>query len=477
VSGHLPSVEKRCARPVKPGSKGAGDEKSRGARLFRRRGPMAFILSSGLYPKLKLGFLVSVTAVAFSLICLYSSHPAFAMQSEEEVEEPAAKADTIYVPDLIEPDTESEYESEILLEEGPDIEVRFGRTLKAFMLTGEDERAEFTTGGAASFDRVDGFSLFFHQEFSHAERLYPRIHMFEGYAFEREEWRYRLDFEQPLFSQESFSFGASLYLITDTYDDHVMGTVENSLSALFFKRDFRDYLEREGASIFAKQKFRDYHTASIEYAEETQRSLETESKGLFFRHSRDFRINPPIDEGRWAITTVAYQFDSRDEEYVRPTQYWHRLGFESGHNKDESGSEYERFAADLRAYLDLSPGQHLRTRLQYGATPTGTLPLQKEFGVGGIGTLRAHSFNEYVGDHMLLLNVEYLIDVVKRFQLILLADAGKAWNGRNALKSQTLELDVGVGIGREEGLRLCVARTPREEGGKLAWTLRLHRPF
>jgi hypothetical protein len=391
--------------------------------------------------------------------------------------EASAITDTIYVPDLVEPDIERDAESEILLGEGPDIEVRFGRTLKTFMLTDENGQSDFAAGMTASYDRVDGFSLFLHQEFSHFDRLYPRVHIFEGYSFASKDWRYRLDFEQPLFSQESFSFGGSIYLITDHYDEEIMGNVENSLSTFFFKWDYRDYLEKEGWSIFAKQKFGGYHTATLQYAEEIQRSLGVETRGVFYRDCRDFRENPPVDEGKWAISTFAYEFDSREEEDVSWNQYWHRLRFERGHNKDVPDSEYDMFTADVRTYLDLSPGQHIRTRIQYGATPSGTLPLQKEFAVGGIGTLRAHSYQEYSGDHMLLFNVEYLIDLMKRFQLILLADAGKAWYGKDALKDQALELDVGIGIGREEGLRLCVARTPSEEGGGLAWTLRLQRPF
>ncbi|UCF78751.1 MAG: BamA/TamA family outer membrane protein [Candidatus Eiseniibacteriota bacterium] len=392
-------------------------------------------------------------------------------------EAPTVKRDTIYVPDLVEPENEWHYEGGISLGEGPDIEVRFGRSVRSFDLLDDGEGAEFSTGGSASYDRVDGFALFFHQEFSHSEKLYPRVQLFEGYGFGRENWQYRADFEQPLFSQESFSFGASLYLFTDTYDMEVMGTLENTLSSLFFKRDCRDYLEREGGSVFARQKVGGLHTATVEYAEETHRSLGSIAKGLFFRHSRDFRENPPVDEGKWAITTVAYEFDSRDEEGLSHAQYWHRVKFESGRNKDVADSDYDMLAADLRAYLTLSPGQRLRTRLQYGATPAGTLPFQKEFGVGGIGTLGAHSFKKYRGDHMLLLNVEYVINVVKRFQLIIFTDVGKAWFGRDALKDQRMELDVGLGIGREEGLRLCVARTPRDEAGGLSWILRLNHPF
>ena len=388
-----------------------------------------------------------------------------------------AGTDTVYVPDLVRPETVEESQNEILLKEGPDIEVRFGKSLREFALGKEKNQSAFSVSPSLSYDRVDGLSLFMHEEFNDPELLYPRIHLVEGYAFDSRKWRYRLDFEQPLFSPTSFSFGASVYLITDTFDGELTGNIENSLSSLFLKKDYRDYFEREGAAVFARQKFLGYNKVTVQYAEDTYRSADAISKGLFYRHSRQFRPNPPVDEGKWATVTAQYEFDSRQDDQAGPTEHWYRLEYESGRHKDEPCMEYTRLAADLRTYLNLNPGQYLSCRLKLGANPSGTLPFQREFYVGGIGTLAAHAYKEFRGDHMILFNAEYAIDVVKRFQVIMLTDVGKAWYGRDALKDQTLELDVGIGVGLEKGLRIFAAKTPNKEDSPVVWTLRLQRTF
>jgi hypothetical protein len=389
----------------------------------------------------------------------------------------ASGIDTVYIPDLVKPDTREETERDILLKEGPDIEVRFGKTLKEFALDKEGKNGEFSVSPSFSYDRVDGLSLFLHEEFNDPEKLYPRIHLIEGYAFDSEKWRYRLDFEQPLFSPSSFSFGASVYLITDTFDKELTGDIENTLSSFFLKKDYRDYFEREGAGVFAKQKFLRWNSVKVRYAEDTYGSVDAISKGLFYRHSRQFRTNPPVNEGKWATFTARYELDSRQDEKSGPNEQWHRLEYENGRHKDEPCMEYTRLAADLRTYLTLSPGQYLSCRLKAGATPSGTLPFQREFCVGGIGTLAAHKYKEFRGDHMILLNAEYAIDIVKRFQFIMLTDVGKAWYGPDALKDQTLDLDVGIGVGLGEGIRVFAAKTPRNEHSDVVWTVRLARTF
>ena len=398
---------------------------------------------------------------------------------------PGPEVDTLYIPDLIAPEEEQaerrfHFEKDITLEEGPDIEMRFGDTMKPFVMAKPKERPEFGFGLSGSFDRVDGLSIFCHQEFKSDSTLYPSVQLMEGYAFDGEHWRYRFKFEQPLFRPEFFSFGAALYLLTDTYDGDISGVVENSITALCLKHDYRDYFEREGGLVFVKQKFWGDNTVTLQYAEDTHRSLETKSKGLFHRHSREFRPNPAVDEGKWATVTGVYEFDSRDGDGYEAGTQRYRLYYEKGQNKDAedvSDTEYTRLAADLRTYMFMSPGQYLNVRLTAGSTVSGTLPFQREFYAGGLSTLNALSYKEFRGDQLLLANVEYLFDIAKWGQFVVFVDAGKAWYEWDRLKDQRMEFDVGIGLGNEEGFRLCVAKDPRDEDSDPVWILRLQRPF
>ncbi len=398
---------------------------------------------------------------------------------------PGPEVDTLYIPDLIAPEEEQaerrfHFEKDITLEEGPDIEMRFGDTMKPFVMAKPKEHPEFGFGLSGSFDRVDGLSIFCHQEFKGDSTLYPSVQLMEGYAFDGEHWRYRFKFEQPLFRPEFFSFGAALYLVTDTYDGDISGVIENSITALCLKHDYRDYFEREGGLVFVKQKFWGDNTVTLQYAEDTHKSLETKSKGLFHRHSREFRENPAVDEGKWATVTGVYEFDSRDGDGYEPGTQRYRLYYERGENKDAedvSDTQYTRLAADLRTYMFMGPGQYLNVRLTAGSTVSGTLPFQREFYAGGLGTLNALSYKEFRGDQLLLANVEYLFDIAKWGQFVVFVDAGKAWYDWDRLKDQRMEFDVGIGLGNEEGFRLCVAKDPRDEDSDPVWILRLQRPF
>ena len=96
--------------------------------------------------------------------------------------------------------------------------------------------------------------------------------------------------------------------------------------------------------------------------------------------------------------------------------------------------DFTRFQLQLR-YAVPRGNNLIRTRLALGAA-TGTLPIQRQFMLGGAGTLNGYPPYEYTGDHSALLNIEYLYRLsnlyhwswLKETFILLFLDQGQVWN-------------------------------------------------
>ena len=71
-----------------------------------------------------------------------------------------------------------------------------------------------------------------------------------------------------------------------------------------------------------------------------------------------------------------------------------------------SDFSFNQYVLELRHYLPISRNERLDLRFKAGSAE-GTLPFQKLFELGGISTLRGFEYKEFVGDRLLLANIEY----------------------------------------------------------------------
>ena len=67
---------------------------------------------------------------------------------------------------------------------------------------------------------------------------------------------YQLDIEQPIHSQDSFSFGVSLYNKSawSREDAESVSDFGNNLQAFWARIDDRDYFRQDGVTVFAQHK-------------------------------------------------------------------------------------------------------------------------------------------------------------------------------------------------------------------------------
>jgi outer membrane translocation and assembly module TamA len=106
--------------------------------------------------------------------------------------------------------------------------------------------------------------------------------------------------------------------------------------------------------------------------------------------------------------------------------------------------EFTRHIANVRAYVPLSPAQELRGRLIVG-TSSGTLPPQRWFALGGIGSVHGYGFKESAGERMVLGNIEYLVGSQRDFYAIGFFDIGRV--SRPLAGSAAWMKGIGAGLG------------------------------
>jgi len=132
-----------------------------------------------------------------------------------------------------------------------------------------------------------------------------------------------------------------------------------------------------------------------------------------------------------------------------------------------------------RARLLLSPHQDFGVRA-IGGWSGGVLPPQRQFAVGGIGSVHGYEFKEQVGDTLALLNLEYGLGWRTAFQVVGFFDVGRTTSRAvplaPAVRSDEWLEGVGIGIGLA-GARIDFGYKLNDIPGSLQVLLRFGRTF
>ncbi len=172
----------------------------------------------------------------------------------------------------------------------------------------------------------------------------------------------------------------------------------------------------------------------------------------------------------------------------RGVEYRHRITYERGDGGLGGDFDLWKVTADLRTYFRFSPRQTLSTRLLAGsgasrslpppAAATGDeLPVQRQFAIGGLGTLRGHNYRELRGNRVALANLEYAFSIRDEIRALVFVDAGSAWD-RGSLKDQRVPVDMGVGFSAgEEGITVLAARNVNRSDAEVKVSVRFQKSF
>jgi len=368
----------------------------------------------------------------------------------------------------------------------------------------EDEGPVRPEGGRIfpylGYNRVDQFTIGLDQTFRPTRGFLPGFASRFARALERKStigeddgrWLYELRFEQPLDRKRSTLLAISTYRRTDDDEFGQVGDVENTIAALMFHYDYKDWFEREGFGIEGATTLLSRWTLSGRYDQDEYRSitqLADNTRGVFRRHA-SWRANPAIDDGDLRSITAGIDYDSRTNKKSPRNGMRHRLRAETAGGSLGGAFAYKRYTADLRAYFSPGPSHVAKARVLLGTTSVGDdLPFQKTFAIGGIGTLRGYPFRQFRGRHLFLANGDWAWELFKRssrnamlktgLSIVAFTDFGLAWDAPKwDLGRRRPAWDAGFGIGTtDETFRVYFARDLRAERSPIHVTLRIARSY
>jgi hypothetical protein len=325
------------------------------------------------------------------------------------------------------------------------------------------------------FTAVDGFvpslgfgaTVFDHHEFNHA---YVLGHLSVKAASHRA--GYALGFERPVFRTNKLYLGAELHDLTATDDRWQVSSTEASLAAIGPRRSFRDYYRRRGLQINAALRVHPQAELLFAWRGERQENLDVESDFSFWNGDEPFRPNLPIRDGRLNAIVIGGSLDAErfDHESLDASYRRHQLENPFGdhlnppenrrgarstwrldwtsENTLRSDFDFGRHVLSGRGRLLVSPHQEASARL-IGGWSSGSLPPQRQFAIGGIGSIHGYEFKEAVGDSLALLNLEYAVGWRNSFQVLGFFDAGRVTPRQDAVGAQAGDAPwlTGVGFG------------------------------
>jgi len=305
------------------------------------------------------------------------------------------------------------------------------------------------------FSSVDGFvpslgmgiALFDHQRFNHA---FVAGHL--SYKTASDRAGYSLGFERPLFDVRKLYVGGELHDLTASDDQWQVSSIEASLAAIGPRRSFRDYYRRRGLQVNASLRAHRQVEAVFAWKGEHHYALQTESDFSFWNDDESFRPNIVARDGRLNALVLGVSADSHgfERESLEASYRRHQLESPFGErlNQPDWGRDprpvwrldwtseiaspaalggdfdFRRHVITGRARALISEHQNVGVRAIRGWSG-GTLPPQRLFAAGGIGSVHGYEFKEQVGAALTLVNVEYELGWRGGLKAIGFFDAGR----------------------------------------------------
>ena len=248
--------------------------------------------------------------------------------------------------------------------------------------------------------------------------------------------------------------------------------------------DLHNYYLRRGFEIaFRWQKLprMEYlsppHLVTLKLLAENHESLAKSTDWYLFnwRSTSKVRENPAITPGRMRSVMFEYDLNPRRNNFG-----WHNTFFVE-HSNTAFGSDFDftRYQLHLR-YAHLLGKHRVRTRA-VGSFSTASLPIQRQFTIGGPGVLNGYPLYAFSGDRGYLFNIEYFYSLPELFFwrnrqfdfdfnlfLVFFLDAGQAWNLTDDTRTLMPKSDAGIGFqfGEDDSfLRFNVAQAFESEQG------------
>jgi len=341
------------------------------------------------------------------------------------------------------------------------------------------------------YNRVDGLLFFMGARYRSESHLHPRLRAVAGWQSARSGSAYEIDVEQPLFGQDSFSFGVSLYDRTafSCEDAENITSIENSLYAVLLRQEQRDYYREEGYTVFARQRMGRRLRLAVEYHDAALSSLSTrQDVWSLFRQGADWRENPPLRvgieggerefEGRTNLLEVTLTYDGREGLDRRGA--FARARVEDARDRGNGGYKYRRISFDGSRRMRITDTQALTLRGAWGVGSGTDFPSHRLFYLGGLGTLRGYPYRAYEAKNLAFVSAEYAVRIRPELEIIYFLDSGEVWNNTTGFDWEEHKTNIGIGLRVDVpgigDIRLDAARPTTTENVDTVVSLRLVYP-
>jgi hypothetical protein len=279
-------------------------------------------------------------------------------------------------------------------------------------------RSDFLITSGKSYNRVEGLPITFGPRIETSGSNPFRIHALaiyrteSGFTLNTDRMGYFVRAEQFLGGRQQVRIGTTAHSMVVPIEEWHLSDLENGLSTFLFHRDFRDYYERKGFTIFTQWEPRPGPvTLGAEARFERHRSQQPGSPWTLFDNAEPWREQPLVAEGRLGSLALQAAYDSRSRA-ADPADGWYlsaqaEQGFDvglalPGFLKEPAPADalpillqpaqpFGRFRTgliDLRRYNRVDPESRLNFRFIAGGSLDGrALPPQRQHALGGEGSL------------------------------------------------------------------------------------------
>jgi len=315
------------------------------------------------------------------------------------------------------------------------------------------------------YNRNEGLRFVpFNWNWDHRNESLIRLSFSLGYRFSSSELIGRTTLESSLLKNRFATIFASGFKTVRTDDEFRLPEKENSWAGFLGRKDFYDRWDETG---FETGFGFDFSYLKV--------------KGKFVRAAQS---KIPVNQDLWSFTNESNALrnnlfmDSTNIDYLEGVAAFRTASYsplKTGlailsevdmtlkKNDSTLADPSLRFIHIAMANWEVSKGVVLRNRLILGMG-SESLPIYRQFGIGGLGSVSAHSYKSQLGNHMAQINTELVFTeefTDTWFMVKLFYDGGMAYNSPDlvdmksiAEQSDTLLQSAGIGFGFEDGDKL-----------------------
>ncbi len=336
------------------------------------------------------------------------------------------------------------------------------------------------------YNRVAGLNPKLGVDFHDYTYQLPDIKIKGGYAFAAKYWQYDFRLKQQIFDRFALKFGGAFYQLYDNSDRWVIRNWENSMGAFLLKEDFWDIYRRKGFSAFIEQWIGYNNRLRLDYYADSYSIPRKNTNWSLFGGKKTFRENysfwlpdsTAIKDSEGELRSMVFSYELNNLTPIEePYSGWRiYLEYESAGNGLGGDFDFNRWWGIFQRLQPLNAKQHLNLRVAIGFSKDN-LPIERQFCLGGIGTMRGYDYDKFRGNYAFLSNLEYNIEFPDLMTIIPFFDIGKAAYGRRNFRSEKLHSDIGMGFRFMDKLRINLAKPTDDPNSDLKITIRAEIPF